>query len=107
MHSPSSVGLTLDITGASADELVLTLHGDVDLATVPDLLTLITMSVASHPAEQLVLDMADVGLVDSTGLRLLRDLATDTSMGFAVANAPASLVRLLDLTLLNATITVR
>ncbi len=107
MRNTSSAGLTLDITGASADELVLTLHGDVDLATVSDLRTLITMSVASHPAATLVLDMTDVEQVDSSGLRLLRDLAMDTSMGFAVANAPTSLVRLLDLTLLNATITVR
>jgi anti-anti-sigma factor len=107
MNSTESNGLTLDITDTSAEELVLTLHGDVDLSTVSDLRTLITMSVASHPAATLLLDMADVSLVDSSGLRLLRDLALDSSMGFAIANPPASLARLLDLTLLSATIAVR
>jgi anti-anti-sigma factor len=107
MPRSESSGLTLDITSANSEQLVLALHGDVDLDTASDLKTLIALSLAAHPCAELILDMFDVGLVDSTGLRLLRDLALDPAMSFALTNPPAMLVRLLDLTLLNATIPVR
>jgi anti-anti-sigma factor len=107
MADTSANQLSADITSVDKDELILTLHGELDLATVAELQTTIALAVATHPAATLVLDTADVSLVDSTGLRLLRDLASDPSLGFVVANPPRSLTRLLELTLLSATIATR
>jgi anti-anti-sigma factor len=69
-----------------AGATVITLAGEVDLASAPALRQFI-VDVRQGPADQLIFDMAKVGFVDSGGLRVLLD-------AFAVAQRHGGAVRL-------------
>jgi anti-sigma B factor antagonist len=49
--------------------VVLAVNGDVDIATAPELRTRLARAVDGHPA--VVVDLAAVGFMDSTGLGVL------------------------------------
>jgi anti-sigma B factor antagonist len=62
---------------ASAEGAVMTLTGELDIATVPQLAEAVESALAGSPAE-LVLDLRPLSFVDSSGLRefiLLADRA--------------------------------
>lgn len=50
---------------------VLSLHGEVDLATVPRLHDGLTRALTAHPGVTLVLDLDGLGLLDDVGLGVL------------------------------------
>lgn len=63
--------ITMDPRGAT---LVAHLEGEVDLSNVEDIRALLVDAV-SHETECLVLDLTDTSYLDSTGVRLLFELA--------------------------------
>ena len=59
---------------ADGDTVVAHVHGEVDLSNVDDIRTVL-IEVVSHELECLVLDLTDTTYLDSTGVRLLFELA--------------------------------
>lgn len=62
-----SLAITTQRTGTTVRIMV---GGDLDLATAPDLRECLRGQLADH-AEIVVLDLADVSFIDSSGLRVL------------------------------------
>jgi len=65
--------------------------GEVDLATAPELDTVLLAAVANNPA-QIVIDLSDVSFMDSTGLGVIvrtlkRTRERDTALNLVVSNA--------------------
>jgi anti-anti-sigma factor len=56
------------------DNVVAHVHGEVDLSNVDDVRSVLIEAV-SHESECLVLDLTDTTYLDSTGVRLLFELA--------------------------------
>lgn len=80
-----SIDVAVDPGGAGRP-MVVTVAGDVDLATAPELRAQLAPAVeaaAGHP-HGLVLDLCEVGYLDSSGLRLLAALASDLGEGLTV-----------------------
>jgi anti-sigma B factor antagonist len=64
-------GPALDIAPErEADRLVLRLRGDVDMAAA-EVLTAALSHAVTEPVPEVVVDLADVGFLDSTGIRVL------------------------------------
>jgi anti-anti-sigma factor len=63
--------VTLESDG---DTTVAHVHGEIDLSNVNDIRTVLLEAV-SHESECLVLDLTDTTYLDSTGVRLLFELA--------------------------------
>lgn len=66
---------------------VVSLDGDLDLATSPALADAVAGLLAGAHVEQLLVDLAEVRFLDSSGVRALlqaRKAATDHGAGFAV-----------------------
>lgn len=82
------------------DHVVLTLRGELDLASAPILQTAIEGSEISS-ASALVLDLQELKFIDSTGLRVLLT-AHESSQGrgqeFAVTSGSQQVQRLLSIT---------
>lgn len=94
---PRSGPLTV-ATHTRADAVVLTLEGELDLATA-DVLTA-TVTALPSDSTPVVLDMAGVEFVDSSGLRALlaaQGAVTADGRAFALARPHATVARLLDL----------
>jgi anti-sigma B factor antagonist len=80
--------------------VVVSVSGELDGATAPRLLDGLTAS-ASDGVQRVILDVAQVGFIDSTGLRaLLQSRAHVLASGrvFDVRNPTAAAVRLFELT---------
>jgi anti-anti-sigma factor len=76
---------------------ILRPKGDLDLATAPGLQQ--TLEKARATGKQIVVDMAEVSFIDSSGLRVLlsTSLSLDGNSPLRVTNAPQNVVRLLKL----------
>lgn len=77
------------------------IRGEVDVATAPGLLRRLDAAIDSHPGEAVVVDLADVTFIDSTGLGVLaasgkRAVALGGSLG--VVNARPAVQRVLHIT---------
>jgi anti-anti-sigma factor len=87
-------GPALDIAPErEADRLVLRLRGDVDMAAA-DILTAALGRAVTEPVHEVVVDLADVGFLDSTGIRVLlegRERAQDRGI-VVTARDPQPLV---------------
>lgn len=81
----SSIAVTVAPGGAGAPTLV-TVVGDVDLATALELRAQLTPAVeaAAGHSDGLVLDLREVDYLDSSGLRLLAALAHELGEGLTV-----------------------
>jgi anti-anti-sigma factor len=101
----SADALTVDIDERLPTRVVMRLEGELTLETADELRTRVAVVRVASPGAELILDMGEVSIVDSTGLRLLRDLS-DSEGGFALRSPSGALRRLLHLTLLDATIRV-
>lgn len=81
------------------DWLIVAVHGELDLATVPRLASALEDAAASDAA-RIVIDLAGVTFIDSTGLRCLIE-ANATSRGngdrLRFANPQGAVQRLLEL----------
>lgn len=73
-----SGALTIEV-GDDADTRLITLHGELDMASSPSLQDELHRSLMSE-AERIVLDLGGLEFVDSTGIRCLM-LATSRSRG--------------------------
>lgn len=67
---PPPVGLTLDCTEQSAD-VVVTVVGEIDLATSPDLARHLDHALARPGCHRLVIDLAGVGFLGARGIDVL------------------------------------
>jgi anti-sigma B factor antagonist len=80
-------------------ELVLTLDGDIDMASCEQLNTAITEG--RRMSRHLVLDVADVEFIDSSGLNVLvqhTTSITSTDGTLRLRNVPPQMLRLLTMT---------
>ncbi len=97
--------LTIEPTWPTATSCVLRLLGELDIAAVGEADAAVTLAQMSG-AESLVLDLRELQLIDSAGLRLLlegEERARKAGMSFAVVADEGSVVRrMLDLTFLTA-----
>lgn len=81
------------------DWLIVAVHGELDLATVPQLATALEDATASDAA-RIVIDLAGITFIDSTGLRcLIEASASSRSNGdrLRFANPQGVVERLLKL----------
>lgn len=85
------------------DTLVVTLAGDLDLATAPQVVSALQEASGNlaTPGDRLGLDMRDVGFIDSTGLRVLLRASGGLERPIVLIAPPPPVVRILDLTRLR------
>ena len=78
------------VTEARGARAVITLHGELDIATCPDLAAALALQSAHR--RSIVLDMRDVEFLDSVGLRLLlhgRERANVDGLSFELVTSEA------------------
>lgn len=101
--------LTIEPTWPSAASCVLRLVGELDIAAVGEAAAAVALAQMSG-AESLLLDLRDLELIDSAGLRFLlegEERARNADIRFAVVADEGSVVRrMLDLTLLTGRLLV-
>ncbi|MEA2331239.1 MAG: anti-sigma factor antagonist [Thermoleophilaceae bacterium] len=91
--------LAVERTSQDGVELV-SVEGEVDIATASRLISVLNTSVA-EALKSVVVDLTDVGFMDSTGLALLinaRRRLTLRRKGFAVVCPPGPLRRVFEIT---------
>ena len=91
------------------DETVVALAGELDIGTVPRLVTAVEEALGDNPS-RLVLDMGSVTFCDSQGLGtlvVLNRTATRARSSLVLANVGDFLNRLLQVTGLRQTFTIR
>jgi anti-anti-sigma factor len=84
----------------TAGRLVLVISGAIDLQTREQLLQAGHDALAAEPAA-LVLDLADVTFIDSTGIGALIELGhdgADSGAGLVIRNASHRVLRILEMT---------
>jgi anti-sigma B factor antagonist len=93
--------LECEIGSAFAGEpLVVTVKGDVDLATAPELETAVQRAFGIMP-DAVLLDLAGLSFIDSSGLRVLVALSNEArsrDASLQLSNVPRHAERVLDLT---------
>jgi anti-anti-sigma factor len=97
--APIPGGLAIE-SSAQDDVTVLTLSGELDLASTPILERELT-AVESAGAKRLLIDLAGVGFMDSTGLQALlraRERATEAGIELALRRGPHQVQRVFELT---------
>jgi len=93
-------GLRYDVR-AEEDAAVVVLDGDIDLANTSDIEHGVERILEANAVSRLVLDLADVDFMDSTGLRMLweiRQKAQDVSAKLVLRTPSDPVLRLLRLT---------
>ncbi len=92
----------LEVFGPAPGETRLQFSGDIDLATAPSLLdSILCAGLAYEPGHRIVVDLAGVTFIDSTGLAALVEAdrwLTNQEQVLVVASPPHRVVRLLELT---------
>lgn len=97
----------LEIAVHNAPEaVVLQLSGEVDLGTTPQFSSAVSLAAASRPGTPVAIDMSGVELIDSTGLRVLLDASRSLGPSLVVLRPSREVQRMLELTMLSATIPV-
>lgn len=94
---------------ASASPAVLRLCGDVDFFTEDEYRKEAEQLLDTPGIDSLVVDLSDVGVMDSSGLSLLVDLlrlCRDLDLPMTLRGVPDRIVQLLDLTGLDQVIAV-
>jgi anti-anti-sigma factor len=87
-------------TSAQDDVTVLTLSGELDLASTP-ILERELAAVESAGAKRIVIDLAEVGFMDSSGLQALlraRERAAEEGVELALRRGPHQVQRVFELT---------
>ena len=85
-HPPSPFSVA--VTGGGEAPLVARVAGDVDIATASSMGATVIAAMEDAPGSGVVLDFANVGFMDSTGLRAVLDISRRLEGG------PGSLVLL-------------
>ncbi len=90
-----------DIKNAeSGAECVLTVRGDIDLASASDFETALRTALDAAPSS-IVVDLAELSFIDSSGLRVLVSVSKDAQSRGAtlgLRNVPRHAQRVLDIT---------
>jgi anti-anti-sigma factor len=68
LEEESNEPFSVEVTHIGEPTTVVTVHGEVDIATLPVLADCLLRVVASGP-ERLVIDLADMGFLDCAGPR--------------------------------------
>lgn len=101
---------TIELTSQRLDSTeVIAARGEIDLATAPQLARAVGAALAANP-QRLVIDLCEVGFLDSSGLALLHDAQHRARAGrvaLRVACDVASTRRVLALTGLDRELKVR
>lgn len=103
---PSEGHVLVAETLRNGDVLVLTLSGEIDIATAPALRQDIA-ELVDHRVRRLLLDFSDVGFCDSTGLNVLLEfwrVLNDLNGTLALAGAPPNVERAVRITGLDLSI---
>lgn len=92
--STEAVSAAFEVTVTHADDLaVLTVRGELDLVTAPQLAESIDAAMAAHTPAALIIDLADVPFLASVGMTVLIRACEQlgTSVRFSVvADGPAT-----------------
>lgn len=105
--TPSTDQLTLTVETGPTTTIVLV--GDLDPATAPQLEAAVAEAAAADGVDQVVLDLAGLTFIDSSGMRvfvLAREDLTSRGRGLQLRNPSANTRRLLDITGLGEIIAV-
>jgi anti-sigma B factor antagonist len=99
----------VDFEGSIAHQdgcVVVSLRGDVDLASTVPFTALLTQALTASP--HVVFDMADVTFLDSTGLRGILEALKGVGPGgsITIRNAPEKVVKVLRLSGVDGVLTV-
>ncbi|HET8659631.1 MAG TPA: STAS domain-containing protein [Micromonosporaceae bacterium] len=93
----------LDVRTETADAVVVVcVHGEVDLDTEAQLAGALRDAIATHQAGELVVDLAGVPFLDSSGVRALlqaRAAAAERGMSMRVRNPQDLVAQVLRITL--------
>ena len=93
--------LHIDESSNGSGEVVLTVSGSVDLSSQGALLARGQEILAREGVKGVVLDLSEVGFLDSTGLGALVELsrdAEDHDIDFAISNPSVRVQRVLEVT---------
>ena len=99
MTDDAATDLSVDLT-EEGGLTILTVRGELDAYSAPTLDAAFDQALADG-AQHLVLDLADVGFIDSSGLRSMirvRKQVGDTPEALRIRNPQPATVRLLDIT---------
>lgn len=94
----------------TADELILTLAGEIDMLTAARLSSVVNDALAAEPPPRIVLDLGGVTFCDSQGLGTLVVLSRKASHAqslLVLANVGDFLLRVLDITGLRSALMIR
>jgi anti-anti-sigma factor len=98
--TPGNDRLRVDLQGRSPGEATLRLEGELDMVTAPQLRE--ELSRHRQRGRRIVLDLADVRFIDSTGLVLLMEVTREPSNnGWSLAlrrNVNPAVARLFEIT---------
>jgi anti-sigma B factor antagonist len=98
MSGSDDIRMTIDVTTEPAiDGAVVTPHGEVDLTT-SDALRITVDRLIDDGANAVVMDLSDVGFIDSTALGVLVTVHRRLGERFVVAAVQPTVVRLLEIT---------
>lgn len=101
MHAPAESQGQFDVSVSSQDGAhTLALRGELDIATA-DQLTDALGTVSPGAGEQLVIDLTEVGFMDSTGLRVLiasNNEAREAGYELVIVTGESPAKRVLELT---------
>ena len=81
-------------------------RGELDIATAPNLLQVLTAAITGHPRRHVVVDLHDVTFIDCTGLGVLMQARNHIPDRFWLRDPSRQVARLLDLTNLTASFAV-
>lgn len=84
----------------SGDTTIVSLSGELDIATVPELRPVATEELDRPGCTTLVLDLSELSFLDSTGIGCwveIRSYATDLGKQVTVRNAPPAVRRVLEI----------
>jgi anti-sigma B factor antagonist len=97
----ATVALSIRPDAGEAGTITLAVTGDVDLGSVELLREAITQAVKAEDARAIVVDLAGVGFLDSTGIGALIAgwrLADDNAKGYRLAEARGMVREVLEVT---------
>jgi anti-sigma B factor antagonist len=89
------------MSGTSGGAIRLTVAGEIDIATVADLISALNSAVITEGATMIVADFGDVTFCDSSGMAALDNAYHEAQLrglGFQLVNVQRGLRRLLELT---------
>jgi anti-sigma B factor antagonist len=98
-HSMAVATFSTAVT-RSGDTTVIALSGELDIATVPELRPLATAELDRAECRTLVLDLSELGFLDSTGIGCwveIRSHAIEQGKQLAIRNVPPAVRRVLQI----------